>query len=142
MGLFSSGGKGNSRAQTSSTTTTNNTSTTLNSVDNRAVQGDGAALGGNITVSGVEGGGAVTINNTDAGAVAAGLDLALESLATVKDITNTSASVQRDVTYQAFDLADKARQSETSNAIQSTLKYGAIVAVIALLAWGYAKSRS
>lgn len=140
MGLFDSGGKGNSRAQTA--TTTNNTSTTTNTVDNRAVQGDGAAIGGNITVmGGGSGSGPITINNTDAGAVAAGLDLALESLATVKDITNSSQSVQRDVTYQAFDLADKARQSETSNAIQSTLKYGAIVVVVALLAWGYVKSR-
>lgn len=139
MSFLDSGGKGNSDAQTSSNTETHNTSTTLNTVDNRSVQGDNARFGGNVTVTGSEG--PLTIQTTDQGAIAAGLDLALESLGTIKDITNTSQSVQRDVTYQAFDLADKARQSETSNAIQSTLKYGVIVAVLAILAWAYVKAR-
>jgi hypothetical protein len=132
-------GKGSSSSRTAQQTTTNTMQSTINTVDNRAVEGDHARIGGNVSVHGSEG---VTITTTDQGAVQAGLDLALESLGTIKDITNTSQSVQRDVTYQAFDLADKARQSETSNAIQSVLKYGAIIAVLAILAWAYSKRRS
>lgn len=132
-------GKGSSSSRTSQQTSTTTNQSTLNTVDNRTVDGDNARIGGNVTVTGSEG--PLTITTTDQGAIAAGLDLALESLGTIKDITNTSQSVQRDVTYQAFDLADKARQSETSNAIQSTLKYGAIIAAIAILAWAYARTR-
>ena len=139
MGLFSSAGKGNSNSQTASTTNTSNTSTTINTVDNRAVQGDGAAIGGNVTVSSNEG--SLNISTTDQGAVQAGLDLALESLGTIQNLAAAHESSNRDTIYNAFSLADKARQSETSNAIQSTLKYGAIIAAIALIAWAYTKTR-
>lgn len=139
---MSSGGKGNSRAQTSSSTTTSTSQETTNNVDSRAVQGDNAAIGGNVTLSGTQSGGPITISTTDQGAVAAGLDLALESLNTIKSLSASHESTLKDTTQNAFALADSARQSETSNAIQNTLKYGALIVALAIIAWAVVKSRN
>lgn len=139
MGLIKSGGKGNSQAQTSSTTSTTNESTTINTVDNRAVQGDDARIGGNVTLTGTSG--PITIETTDQGAVQAGLDLALESLGGIHNLVNANASVAKDSISQAYGLANQARQSETSGAINNALKYFALIAVIGIIAWAYARSR-
>lgn len=140
MGLFDSGGKGNSRAQTSSATSTNTSQETYNTVDNRAVQGDGAVFGGNVTVTGSQGG-PLTISTTDQGAVAAGLDVALESLAGVRGLVEANASIAKDSISQAYGLANQARQSETSGAINNALKYFAVIAVIGIAAWAYSRRR-
>lgn len=126
-------GKGTSESRTSTNTTTVSTQETYNTVDNRAVQGDDARIGGNVSVIGA--GGPVRIETTDQGAVQAGLDLSLESLSTVRSLTAAQQDATRDTISNAFTLADRARQSETSNAIQSFLKYGTIVLVVGLLAW-------
>jgi hypothetical protein len=132
-----SSGKGNSESDTANQTTTNTSTETYTTVDNRAVQGDDARIGGNVGVVGNSG--ALTISTTDQGAVQAGLDLALESLGVIQNLTTSQQSSNRDTISSAFGLADKARQSETSNAIQSLLKYGAAVVVIALIAWAYTR---
>lgn len=140
MGFLSSGGKGNSRAQTSSSTTTNTTNSTINTVDNRAVQGDNATIGGNVTVNSGEAS-QISVQQTDLGAIGAGLDIALESLASIQSATGraldfgeralqTGASLTNKVIDsnnstigQAYSLAQGARQSETSGAINNLTKY-------------------
>jgi len=139
---MSSGGKGNSRAQTSSSTTTNTSQTTVNTVDNRAVQGDNARIGGNVTVNpGDSPIGTLNISTTDQGAVQAGLDIALESLQGLFRQTNATQSIASDSISQAYGLANEARQSETSGAINNFLKYGTWVALAALVAWAVVRSR-
>jgi len=133
---MSSGGKGNSRANTQSQTTTNTSQTTVNTVDNRAVQGDNARIGGNVTVNpGDAPIGSLNISTTDQGAVQAGLDIALESLSGLRSQTNATQSIASDSIAQAYGLANEARQSETSGAINNFLKYGTWVALAALVAW-------
>ncbi len=139
---MSSGGKGNSRANTQSTTTTNTSQTTVNTVDNRAVQGDNARIGGNVTVNpGDSPIGTLNISTTDQGAIQAGLDIALESLGGLQRQTNATQSIASDSIAQAYGLANSARQSETSGAINNFLKYGTWVALAALIVWGVVSSR-
>lgn len=158
MGILSSGGKGNSRSQTSSTTTTNTTNSTINTVDNRAVQGDNAVIGGNVTVNSGEAS-RVSVQQTDLGAVQAGLDIALESLSGIQSATNrvldfgtnvlsTGESLTKKVIDSnnstigaAYSLAQGARQSETSGAINNFLKYAAIIAGIAIAGWALVKTK-
>lgn len=131
-------GKGSSDSDTATTTTTTSTQQTFNTVDSRAVEGDGARIGGNVALIGSSGN---TVTTTDQGAVQAGLDLALESLGAVQNLTRSQQDSTRDTIGNAFALADKARQSETSNALQSSLKYAAIVIVVGLIAWAVSKAR-
>lgn len=115
---------------------------TMNNVDNRATQGDGS-IGGNVNLN--LGTSAtlsdVTISTTDQGAVKAGLDMALESLAGMQNVVKANASVASDSISQAYGLANAARQSETSGAINNALKYFALVAGLGILAWAYKRSR-
>jgi hypothetical protein len=138
-------GKGNSHAQTSASTTT--TQNTINTVDNRAVQGDFAAIGGNVTVNTGESSQikSLNISTTDQGAVRAGLDIALQSLGGLRDIVGNTlranSSVASDSIAQAYGLANEARQSETSGAINNFLKYGAVILVIGIIAYAVVKTK-
>lgn len=69
---MSSGGKGNSRAQTSSQSSTTNSQTTLNQVDNRVFEGGD----GSVVVEGSSN----SITTTDHGAIAAALDFGDDAL--------------------------------------------------------------
>lgn len=115
---------------------------TMNNVDNRATQGDGS-IGGNVNLN--LGTSAtlsdVTISTTDQGAVKAGLDVALESLSGLRNVVEANASVAKDSISQAYGLANAARQSETSGAINNALKYFAAIAVIGVIAWAYRHRR-
>lgn len=139
---MSSGGKGNSRAQTSSTTTTNTDQTTINTVDNRAVQGDNALIGGNVTVNSGEAS-QISVQQTDLGAIGAGLDIALESLGVIQSATSGSIaavrSVANDSIDKAYGLANQARQSETSGAINSLTKYLFWIALAGVAAYAFVK---
>lgn len=170
---MSSGGKGNSKANTSSQTSTVTESTTINTVDNRAVQGDNAVIGGNVTVNSGDAS-QVSISTTDQGAVKAGLDVALESLDTVQRATSgayetatdlynettstlesifgkmvssvsnsasATQSVASDSIKQAYDLAQEARQSETSGAINNMTKYVLWIVIAGIAAWVIVKTR-
>lgn len=139
-------GKGSSSSKTSSQTTTNTVSSTVNTVDNRIVEGDNARVGGNVTVNPGDNSGTLNISTTDQGAVQAGLDLALESLGFSGDIFNQAIGFAKstqsgfqsganDLVSQSYSLADQARQSETSGAINNFAKLAAIVAVVGILAW-------
>lgn len=143
---MSSGGKGNSNARTQSSTsnqtntTTNTSQTTINTVDNRAVQGDNATVGGNVTVNSGESS-QISVQQTDLGAIGAGLDIALESLAKISEATtgafgladralqsserNTQSVLgsTNSTISSAFGLANQARQSETSGAINNLVQY-------------------
>ena len=127
------------RSSTNAATSTSDTSITT--VDNR-VGGDNAVFGGNVTLnpgdSPIEN---LSISTTDQGAVKAGLDATLEALNFARATQGGSASLASDLTSQAFDLAQAARQSETSGAINNLLKYGALVLVIGVLAYAYAHRR-
>lgn len=141
---MSSGGKGNSRSQTASSTTTNTTSSTINTVDNRAVQGDNATVGGNVTVNSGESS-QVSVTMTDLGAISKGLDVALESIAGIQSATSgaveANKSIASDSIAQAYGLANEARQSETSGAINNFLKFAAIIAVVGIIAYAVVKTK-
>lgn len=129
-----------SKSKSSTASTNSQSDTTINTVDNRE-GGDNAIFGGNTTLHT----GSNSTNNittTDLGAVSGGLDLALESLRSISSATaNSSAavkSVASDSIAQAYGLANEARQSETSGAINNFLKYGvwlagAIVVAVVLV---------
>ncbi len=127
------------KSSTSNASTT--IDSTINTVDNR-VGGDNAVFGGNVTLNpGDSPIGSLSISTTDQGAVKAGLDATLESLKFASSTQAGSSSLAKDLTSQAFDLAQAARQSETSGAINALVKSLTIVAVIALAAYAYVKSR-
>jgi hypothetical protein len=132
------GSKSNSR---NSTTTTNlTTQSTINTVDNREVQGDNAIVGGNITTNTGESS-QVSITSTDFGAVKAGLDVALESLDFARSTQAGSAASTQKALQGGYDLAQAARQSETSGAINNFLKFGAIVLVVGIVAYAVTRTR-
>ncbi len=139
-----SGGKGNSQKQTQTTSETTAIDTTTNTVDNRAVQGNNATIGGNVTVNSGEAS-QVSIQTTDLGAISRGLDIALESIQGIQTSTANSTAALQSVTsdsiQQAYGLANEARQSETSAALNNFLKYGAIIAVIGVIAWAVVKTK-
>jgi len=141
---FSSGGIGNSTPTTNNDTKTITSQSTINTVDNRAVQGNGATIGGNVTVNSGEAS-QVDIHTTDLGAIKGGLDLAFESLqgiqSAAKNATDSNASIASDSISQAYGLANEARQSETSAALNNFLKYGAIIAGLAIIAWAVARAK-
>lgn len=141
---MSSGGKGNSRANTNSDTRTTTSSSTINTVDNRAIEGNGAVVGGNVTVNSGDAS-QVNLQTTDLGAIAGGLDLALESLHGIQQATAGSTAALQSVTHdsiqQAYDLANEARQSESSGAFNNFVKIAAVVAVVAIIAYVAVKSK-
>jgi len=132
-------GKGNSKANTSSQTTTNTTQSTINTVDNRAIQGDNAIVGGNVTLNTGEAS-QVSVTSTDLGAIKGGLDLAFESIRHIQEATAGSnaavKSVASDSIAQAYGLANEARQSETSGAINSLTKYLFWIALAGVVVYG------
>lgn len=137
-----SGGKGNSRANTSSNTSTATTQSTINTVDNRAVQGDNAVVGGNVTINPGESS-QVDLTVTDLGAIRGSLDLALESIEHIRAATSGGLeavkSVASDSIDKAYGLANQARQSETSGAINALTKYLFWVAVAGIAAYALTK---
>lgn len=146
-----SGGKGNSKSNTSASTSTSTSQETINTVDNRAVQGDNAVIGGNVTVNSGEAS-QVDVTMTDLGAIKGGIDLALESLGFASVVNNSALdsagranesvkSVASDSIRQAYDLAQEARQSETSGAINNLTKYVMWIALAGIVAWAVVKSK-
>ncbi len=127
------------KSSTSNASTT--IDSTINTVDNR-VGGDNAVFGGNVTLNpGDSPIGSLSISTTDQGAVKAGLDATLESLKFASATQTGIKSLASDLTSQAFDLAQAARQSETSGAINNFLKYGAVVLVLGVIAYAYTHRR-
>jgi len=123
------------RSNTSSAQSTEDTSITT--VDNR-VGGDDAVFGGNVTVNpGDSPIGTLAISTTDQGAVRAGLDATLEALNFASGTQEGHASLARDLTSQAFDLAQSARQSETSGAINNLVKVLGVIAALITIAYAY-----
>jgi hypothetical protein len=129
----------NSKA--SSVTNTTTTESNINNVDNRVGEA-GAVFGGNISVSPTNSPiSSLQISSTDQGALKVGGDLALRALDLVQANSETNAASSDKQISQAYGLAQAARQSETSGAINNFLKYGAIVAGLALLAFIFVRSR-
>lgn len=130
------------KAKTSTNTTL--TETNIADTDNRVAQDDGV-IGGNVNIQPVNSSGDISVNMTDLGAIKGGLDLAGESLNFANSIGSTAIKSAQDIASRSITeqsaLAMSARQSETSGAINNFLKYGAIVAGIAILAYMYNKSR-
>lgn len=118
----------------STRSSTSNLESTISTVDNR-VGGDRAVFGGNVTVNPGDIAGTLNISTTDQGAILAGKDIALESIGALANSVAAVKSVASDSISQSFGLANEARQSETSGAINNFLKYGAIVAVCGFAAY-------
>jgi len=95
----SSGGKGNSRATTSSQSSTTNEQTTVNQVDNRVFD-----LGGNGAVL-VEGSGA-NITTTDFGAISGAADISRSAL----DLGRSALDSGNDVAIAGLDNAQRTYQ--------------------------------
>lgn len=132
------------RSSASSATQNTTNDTTISTVDNRVSEGN-ARVGGNVTLNSGDVSGPISISTTDQGAVQAGLDLGLESLRAIQQATNDARNAANsqvsDLTAQAFGLANEARQSETSGAINNFLKYGVVVAVVAIGAWALTRAK-
>jgi hypothetical protein len=107
--------------------------------DNRVAE-SGSVLGGNLSISPVNSSGDVNVTQTDLGAIRGALDTVGETLAFARSTQEANANLAAQSVTAGAALANNARQSETSGAINNFLKYGAIVAGIAFLAWAY-KSR-
>lgn len=129
IGLFNS----KSKSDTSNVSTEAN----VNNVDNRVAE-SGAVFGGNISVTPTNSPiTSLSISQTDQGALRVGGDLALKALDLVRAQSETTAAQQSASISQAYGLAQAARQSETSGAINNVLKYGAIVVVLAIAAFAF-----
>lgn len=128
--------------KSSANTTSSNTTQdqTTSNVDNR-VGGDNAAFGGNVSIgpTGNIDKGGITISTTDQGAIKAGSDAIMEAIQSVTDLaknqTTATQSVAKDSISQAYGLANQARQSETSGAINNFLQYGTWIALAGILAY-------
>jgi len=137
----------NNKSRNNQTTSTTNYTydTTTTNTDNRVAE-SGAAVGGNVSFGPGDISGTVTLEQTDQGTVLASRDIALESIGGIRDlasqVTQSVKSVASDSIGQAYGLANEARQSETSGAINNFLKYGAIIAVIAVIAYAYTHKKS
>jgi hypothetical protein len=99
-------------------------------------------IGGAATSVNVQGGGKNSTTNvqlTDAGAVQGALAYARESTLAVLDYArqsqDTVLGASKESTAAAYGLANQARQSETSGAINNALKYGAILVGLAIAAF-------
>lgn len=129
-------GKGNSKANTTSNVSTETESFTSNNVDNRVAEGDGAIMEGNTALNLVDSEfGDLNLTMTDLGAVAQGLGIARASLDSLVGIAGESIAAGQASTKQAYSLAENARQSETSGAIQNTLYIGGALVALAIIAY-------
>jgi hypothetical protein len=134
-----------SSSSSNATQSSNTTSqTTTNNVDNRQVSGTNAMVGGNVNVNAGDAS-VIDITTTDLGAVKGGLDLAMESMTGLQAATQGAVaavqSVASDSISQAYGLANEARQSETSGAINNLTKYAFWIAAAGILAWVIARNK-
>ncbi len=130
-GFFGSGGK------TSSTTTTNQ--------QTGQSEITGPALAVNVSGGGKKS--TTIVNALDGGAIQAGLDATREALAfadsvsaRATDVFKAQTAASQSQVNAAYGLANAARQSETSGAINNFLKYGAIVVGLGIAAWAMRKA--
>ncbi len=131
---FSGGGAFNNSDETRNL----NQDQTTSNVDNRVGE-DYSVFGGNVTVNPGDITGSLSVSTTDQGAILAGKDIALESIGALMNAVNSTKSVASDSISQAYGLANSARQSETSGAINNFLKYGSIVLVCGFAAYAIVK---
>ncbi len=129
MGFFNSGGFGNKKSSTD----------TLDQQSGFSEIG-GSATSANLSVD-VGKKGTAVFNMLDGGAVLGSLDLAKEALAQIAAVQQGASDAVTAQAGQAYNLANQARQSETSGAINNVLKYGAIIVGIAIAAWAVVKSK-
>lgn len=127
------------RSSPSTTSTSNVIDQTVTTSDNRAAEGN-AVVGGNVSTGPGDITGSLTISTTDQGAVKGGVDLALEAIRTVGSTVAGIQSTASDTVQQAYGLANEARQSETSGAINNLLKYGVWVLIAGIVVWGITKA--
>lgn len=138
-GSFSGGGIGSS--QSAQQTDTKD----FSRIDNRVLE-SGSVTGGDLVISSGDNSAPTTYNimQTDAGAIKAGVDVALAGIDSVQTQARSSAtalqSIASDSINQAYGLANQARQSETSGAINNLVKYVFWVAVAGVAAWAIVKT--
>lgn len=82
-----------------------------------------------------------SVHVLDGGAVLGSLEFAGRALDLVDSVSSRNTSALSAQVGQAYKLANEARQSETSGALQSSLKYAAIVLGLFALAWAARKAR-
>lgn len=121
-GFFGSGGK-------SSETSTNTQEAGFSNVDGPATS---------LNVTGAD---SVTLNQLDDGAIGRALDFAGEALNFAQATQSGSQAADAAQVSKAYQLADQARQSETSGAINNVLTYGALVLVVGIIAWAATRKR-
>lgn len=153
--------------KTSSSSTQNYDETNLNTLDNR-VSGDDSITGGNQTVSQVNGN--VKLTTTDFGSVAGGLNVANNALAANVEVFGDSVdlaslavsanenaflgaldniketnAVANQLSMQAIDksftLAGESTRSEETTTTNNLIKYGAVVAVLVVVAFVVVKGK-
>lgn len=126
-------------SKSSSATRTNDV--TQNLADNRVVEGDGAIIGGNITLSNTgEGAGTFNVTTTDFGA----LDAASEAVGAAFTQTQNSVNAVREIAGSAGasisaalnKVSDFATQTDPNASNSQTTKY--VVIAVAVVAGLYA----
>ena len=124
-------------------TTSNNQTIqeTVNNVDNRVAQGDGA-IGGNVNLnlgSGASAGN-VNIETTDYGAVSAGLTLGLRSLDNAAEAARQNTQLSQDTVSKTIALAGNTANVASATALQSFIKWLGIALVVGLGGYALAKA--
>lgn len=130
-----------SKSKSSTSSSNQTTDTTISTVDNRAVQGDNAVIGGNVEIitspgANVQG---LTITSSDYGAVQAGIGAAMKALDTIKESNAVNNQAVLSAVDKSLTLAGNSTAAAGAITTQSFIKYGAIVAVIGLVAFAVAK---
>jgi hypothetical protein len=112
-------------------------------IDNRTYEA-GSVTGGDLAIYAGDSPANYNIMQTDQGAIRAGVDIAMAGIDSVNTQSINSAtalqSIASDSINQAYGLANQARQSETSGAINALTKYLFWVALAGVAAWAIVKT--
>lgn len=122
---------------------TTNREQVLQNVDNRVTEGDGAVIGGNLTVGQGDGGGDISIMQTDLGAldtaenvVNRGFESQDKTLSSFSGVVGSAVSAAQSLGASALQTAQNVTRDETGKTIQYALIVGAAVALAYVLSKG------
>lgn len=141
------GSKGSSESKSTTSSSTSTTDSTVNNADYRAVQGENANIGGNVSLNASAGSSVsgVTVSTTDFGAVSAGISTALKALDSITEANRINNQGAQDAISRSIALAGNSSGAAGAQTTQDFIRYGGIVAGIGLVAWvlvAFLKSRS
>lgn len=81
------------------------------------------------------------ITTGDYGAIKQSYDFALESAKNIQNTAEQAIAASQSSTSSAYQLANAARQSDTSNNLQNLIQYGVYVILAGIAAYAYVKTQ-